>query len=66
MSTKRESLCISASRSIDKEGVLVHLDDLVATRGAPKYLRVDNGYKFIAHLLSEFCDELGVTLCFTI
>ncbi len=62
----RESLCISASRSIDAKGVLAHLDDLVATRGAPKYLRVDNGPEFIAHVLSDFCDELGVTLWFTI
>jgi putative transposase len=42
------------------------LDDLVATRGAPKVLRVDHGRKFLAHALSEFCDELGVTLWCTI
>lgn len=62
----RESLCISASRSIDARGVLAHLDDLVATAGAPKYLRVDNGPEFIAHALSDLLEELGVTLWFTI
>jgi hypothetical protein len=48
------------------DGLLAHCDDLIATRGAPKHLRVDNGSEFIAPVVSDFCDELGVILWCTV
>ena len=44
----RECLAIDVERSIDTDGVVRCLDRIAAERGAPKYLRFDNGPEFIA------------------
>jgi transposase InsO family protein len=51
---------------IDIQAAITRCDDLIAPRGATKVLWVDHGPEFLAHALSEFCDELGVTLWCTI
>ena len=51
-------------RSIDAEGVISALDGIVAERGAPVYIRMDNGYEFISHALECWAKEMGVTLYF--
>ena len=44
----REALAIDIDRSIDADGVVAVLDRLAAQRGAPVYVRFDNGPEFIA------------------
>ncbi|MGC8465631.1 MAG: hypothetical protein ACP5O0_06840 [Acidimicrobiales bacterium] len=56
------NLWSAASRSIDAMGVLAHLDHLVTTATAPKYLQADSGSAFPRDTPSDFCEELGVTL----
>jgi putative transposase len=44
----RESLAIEVATTIRARGVLPKLEQLVAQRGAPAYLRSDNGPEFVA------------------
>lgn len=54
-----EGIAGKVAYSIDAGGVIEALDALVAERGAPRYLRMDNGPEFIAKALEHWCSELG-------
>jgi putative transposase len=51
----RECPAILVDRSIDADGVVAVLDRLVAERGAPGYVRFDNGPEFIAGAIADWC-----------
>ena len=51
----RECPAIVVDRSIDADAVVATLDRLVAARGAPAYVRFDNGPEFIAHAVADWC-----------
>ena len=40
------------------------LDGIVASRGTPSYIRMDNGPEFISKVIEEFASEMGITLYF--
>ena len=51
----REALAIEVDRSIDADGVVAVLDRLALQRGAPVYVRFDNGPEFVAHAVNDWC-----------
>src|SRR5665213_3159893 len=51
----RECLTIDVGRSITADDVVNRLDQLASVRGAPCYLRMDNGPEFVAHALVDWC-----------
>ncbi len=51
----REALAIDIDRSIDADGVVDVLDRLALQRGAPNYVRFDNGPEFVAHAVNDWC-----------
>lgn len=51
----RESLAGLVERSIDADQVVAGLQQLVAERGAPEFLRMDNGPEMTAHALADWC-----------
>ncbi len=51
----RECLAIVAARSINADKVVATLEALATKRGAPKYLRMDNGPELVAHALADWC-----------
>src|SRR3569833_4033494 len=51
----REALAIEVDRCINADGVVAVLDQLAAARGAPTYVRFDNGPEFVAHAVSDWC-----------
>ena len=53
----RESLAGVVERSIDSDAVLAALQGLVDQRGAPEYLRMDNGPETTAHVLTDWCER---------
>ena len=55
----REYLATLVDRSIDAEGVISALDGIVAERGTPVYITMDNGYEFISHALECWAKETG-------
>jgi transposase InsO family protein len=56
----RESLAIKVGRGLKSEGVVQALEDLFLTRGAPKYVRSDNGPEFVAKAVKSWLQALGV------
>ncbi len=56
----RESPKIAVERRIDADRVVEVLDEITAERGAPAYLRFDNGGEFIAAVVDEWCRTNGV------
>jgi putative transposase len=56
----RESLEIVAARSLPSPAVIGILRRLFADRGAPAYLRSDNGPEFVALALKEWLRQKGV------
>jgi len=56
----RESLAIVAARSLPSQAVIAVLTGLFADRGAPAYLRSDNGPEFVALALKEWLAQHGV------
>jgi len=61
----RECLAIHVDRSIQGTDVVQVLDRLKATRGAPAYIRVDNGPEFISKALDLWASQEGVRLHFS-
>ena len=55
----REALAIDASHSIDADGVIATVQRLVAGRGAPAHLRMDNGPELISATLRDWCRIWG-------
>jgi transposase InsO family protein len=51
----REALAIRVARNCTAEDVITILERLVAERGAPTYLRADNGPEMIAWTLRDYC-----------
>jgi transposase InsO family protein len=56
----RESLTIEVQRRIKAEEVLAILEYLFAVRGAPEYLRSDNGPEFVAEAIQTWLQKSGV------
>jgi transposase InsO family protein len=55
----RECLAIEVARSIDADGVVEVVSRLVAERGAPTHLRMDNGPELAAWALRDWCRIWG-------
>ena len=51
----RESLVMLVARNIDADMVVATLERLVAERGAPELLRMDNGPEMTGHALRDWC-----------
>lgn len=51
----RECPAIVVGRSIDADSVVATLDRLTAERGAPAFVRFDNGPEFIATAVADWC-----------
>jgi putative transposase len=60
----RECLRIEVARSITSDKLVGVLERLVAERGAPAYLRLDNGPELIARALSDWCRFSGADSVF--
>ncbi len=60
----REALNLTIDTSISSRRVIRELDKLIAWRGKPDNLRVDNGPEFIAARLAEWCEKKGIVLKF--
>ncbi len=56
----RESLCVETRTSIKSQAVIAVLNRLVKERGAPTYLRSDNGPEFIAKRVNEWLARAGI------
>ena len=55
----REALAIDAAHRIDSDGVVAAVERLVASRGAPTHLRMDNGPELTAAALRDWCRIWG-------
>ena len=60
----RECPAILVERSIDADRVVATLDRLVVERGAPAFVRFDNGPEFIASAVADWCRFNGVGAVF--
>jgi putative transposase len=60
----RECLALDAHRSISGRMVAQVLDELVKERGAPKFVRSDNGPEFICKALREWTASSGIGTIF--
>jgi putative transposase len=49
----RECVAIVVDRSIDADKVVATLDAVALTRGAPAFVRFDNGLEFIARAVAD-------------
>ena len=56
----RESLAVEVGRTFTARGVMLTLQYLFAVRGAPEYLRSDNGPEFIAKEIQRWLDRASV------
>ena len=53
----REGLNITISKSITCDRVILELENLIAWRGKPQAIRVDNGPEFISEKLQAWCSD---------
>jgi len=60
----RESLAIEVQRRLNSQDVLDVLRDLFVARGAPAYIRSDNGPEFTAVAVRDWLDRVAVTTLF--
>lgn len=60
----REVLGIKVSNSLPAIRVTEFLDDIAASRGYPKELRMDNGPENISHVMNRWAQDRNVTLKF--
>jgi putative transposase len=60
----REALAIDVDRSIDADGVVRTLDRLALLRGAPAFVRFDNGPEFVAYAVADWCRFNGTNTVF--
>ena len=56
----RESLTIEVERRIKAQDVLATLEYLFTVRGAPQYIRSDNGPEFVAEAIQQWLKKSGV------
>ena len=61
----RESLAIEVDQGIKGEQVVAVLDAVIAGRGAPKRIRVDNGPEFVSNALDRWAYQHDVVLDFS-
>jgi transposase InsO family protein len=57
----REALAMRVGRTCDADQVVAVIETLVAQRGAPGHLRMDNGPELIAWALRDWCRLAGTT-----
>ncbi len=55
----REALAVRVGRSCDADEVVATIEALVAERGAPAHLRMDNGPELVAWALRDWCRLAG-------
>jgi len=60
----REALAMDVDRSITADKVVAVLDRLVAQRGAPLFIRMDNGAEMIAWVLRDWCRLRGLGIVY--
>ena len=60
----REALNITMDTSLTSKRVIKELDKLIAWRGAPAAIRVDNGPEFIADALCNWAEERNIEIKF--
>jgi len=60
----REVLAIEIDTSLPAERIIRVLEQVIAWRGKPKRIRVDNGPEFISLKLALWCEERGIHLQF--
>ncbi len=60
----REALSMRVGRTCTCDEVVDVLTDLVAIRGAPEHLRIDNGPEMIAWALRDYCRLAGTRTAF--
>lgn len=60
----RECLAIDVERRLDSQDVLNRLTELFTRRGAPKYIRSDNGSEFTAKAVRQWLKRLKVGTLF--
>lgn len=58
----REALNITLDTSITSVRVIRELEELIAWRGKPEQIRVDNGPEFIAGVLKKWCEDNQIKL----
>lgn len=58
----RESLAIEVDTSLPSLRLIRTLERIIAERGKPKCIRVDNGPEFISHKLQEWCEANGIRI----
>jgi putative transposase len=51
----RKALACDVERSLDADAVVRCLNRIAKERGAPVYVRFDNGPEFIAHTVDDWC-----------
>lgn len=56
----RECLAIDVAGGIRSKRVIEVLSQLVSVRGAPRYLRSDNGPEFVSHRILEWIEASGI------
>jgi putative transposase len=56
----REALATNAAKRITAAGMMAVLDQIREQRGAPMFLRMDNGTEFIAGTLRDWCKEQNI------
>jgi putative transposase len=56
----REALAMEVGRSITGDDVVAVVERLVTERGAPRYLRMDNGPELIAWIVQDWCRLRGL------
>ena len=60
----RECLAIDAARRLRSDDVLYRLSKLFARRGAPKFIRSDNGPEFAADAVRDWLERVEVGALF--
>jgi transposase InsO family protein len=60
----REVLSLGVGRSVTAREVVETLEELVDERGAPEFIRSDNGPEFIARAVRDWIAERGFETCF--
>jgi transposase InsO family protein len=55
----RESVALEVARTMEAKDVIAVLEQAVAERGAPEFIRSDNGPEFIAAAVQEWIKERG-------
>jgi putative transposase len=58
----RESLAAYADFSIPAEKVVIVLENIIAERGKPEQIRVDNGPEFLSKVFKDWCRKLEIEI----